>query len=195
MRVSRIATPAFCLLVLACSTPPPPIPAGPPPDWKLASVSMSTGNVLQGTGGQAGGQISIQFQGHNLNGPTLSLFSSATKIRGTGNSGRSVDVSITGNKAEGQVGNGIFSCIVDVQPDGSAHITGAMGAGNTDFLLSPKAVNGRIGVVTYALQWTGEKYEGQMVPGGYGYLQLPAVMATYGDTEAGCLLSLILMGA
>ena len=34
-----------------------------------------------------------------------------------------------------------------------------------------------------------------MMPGGYGYLELPVVMATWGDVEAATVLSLILMGA
>ena len=76
--------------------------------------------------GNSGGQISLTISGHNINGPRASLFSSGTKVRGTGNSGRSVDVSIVGNKANGLVGNVPFSCIVDIQPDGSAHIVGAM---------------------------------------------------------------------
>jgi hypothetical protein len=194
MRVLGIAVPTLCLAVLACSTPQP-VPSGPPPDWKLASASMATGDRLQGTGGANGGQISLTISGHNITGPVASLYSSPTKIRGTGNSGRSVDVSINGNKSTGLVGNIPFSCIVDIQPDGSAHITGAMGVGNTDYIISPKAINGRVGVITYNLNWTGEKYEGQMMPGGYGYLQLPAVMATWGDVEAATALSLILMGA
>jgi hypothetical protein len=184
-----------CLVPLACTTPSAPVPSGPPPDWKLASTSVAVGNNLQGTGGNGGGQISLTISGHSISGPTANLFSSSTKIRGKGNSGRSVDVTIVDNKATGLVGGTPFSCIVEIQPDGSAHIIGAMGAGNTDYVLSQKGIDGRIGVVTYRLVWNGEKYEGQMVPGGYGYLQLPAVMATWGDVEAATVLSLILMGA
>lgn len=195
MRVLNVASSLFCLVAMGCATPTAPVPSAPPPDWKLASASLATGNNLQGTGGNAGGQISLTISGHSINGPVANLFSSSTKVRGTGNSGRSVDVSIVGNKANGLVGNIPFSCIVDIQPDGSAHVVGAMGVGNTDYILSPKAITGRVGVVTYNLVWNGEKYEGQMMPGGYGYLQLPAVMATWGDVEAATVLSLILMGA
>jgi hypothetical protein len=195
MRHLMFASLLLCLVALACTTPSAPVPAGPPPEWKLASASVGTGNNLQGTGGNGGGQISLTISGHSISGPTASLFSSSTKIRGKGNSGRSVDVTIVGNKATGLVGNIPFSCTVDLQPDGSAHITGAMGVGNTDYVLSPKAIDGRIGVVSYRLVWNGEKYEGQMVPGGYGYLQLPAVMATWGDVESATVLSLVLMGA
>ena len=195
MRQVTFASSLLCLVLAGCATSSAPVPSGPPPDWKLASASPATGNTLQGTGGNGGGQISLTISGHNINGPVLSLFSSATKVRGTGNSGRSLDVSIVGNKANGLVGNVPFSCIVDIQPDGSAHIVGAMGAGNTDYIISPKAINGRVGIVTYSLVWNGEKYEGQMMPGGYGYLELPVVMATWGDVEAATVLSLILMGA
>jgi hypothetical protein len=195
MRQLTFASSFLCLVGLGCATPSAPVSNVPAPDWKLASLSPATGSTLQGTGGNAGGQISLTISGHNINGPVASLFSSSTKVRGTGNSGRSVDVSIVGNKANGLVGNVPFSCIVDIQPDGSAHIVGAMGVGNTDYILSPKAINGRVGVITYNLVWNGEKYEGQMMPGGYGYLELPVVMASWGDIEAATLLSLILMGA
>src|SRR5208283_1471669 len=133
--------------------------------------------------------------GHSVTGPRANLDVGRGVIRGTGNSGRTVQVTIQENKATGLVGSVPFSCLVEINPDGSAHITGAMGAGNTDYVISPKAINGRIGVVVYNLNWTGEKYEGQMMPGSYGFLQIPAVMATWSDLEAATFLSLILMGA
>jgi hypothetical protein len=195
MRISRVAAPLSCFALLACATPTAPVPSGPPPDWKLASASMATGNVFQGNAN--GGQLSLTIQGRSINGPVTSLDVSGGHIRGTGSSGRSIDVSFKANKGEGLVGTTPFSCIVDSNPDGSAHITGAMGAGNTDFILSPKVINGRIGIVTYNLAWNPDKaeYEGQMMPGGYGFLELPAVMASWGDTEAACTIALLLMGA
>jgi hypothetical protein len=195
MRASRVAAPLFCLVALACSTPPPPVPSGPPPDWKLASVSMSTGDQFQGT--VSGGQLSLTIQGRSITGPVTSLDVSGGHVRGTGSSGRSIDVSFKGNKGEGLVGTSLFSCIVNPQPDGSAHITGAMGAGNTDFILSPREITGRIGIVSYQLNWNPAKqqYEGQMMPGGYGFLDLPVSMARWTDVEASCTLALLLMGA
>ena len=64
MRASRIAAPLFCLVALACATttpPPPVVQAGPAPDWKLASVSMSAGDQFQGT--VNGGQLSLLIPG------------------------------------------------------------------------------------------------------------------------------------
>ena len=193
MRVSRIAAPAFLLALVGCATPSEPIPSGPPPDWKLASASMATGDNFQGNA--SGGQISVRIQGHHASGPRANLDVGRGFVRGTGNSGRTIQVTIQENKSTGQVGSVPFSCLVEINPDGSAHITGAMGAGNADFILSPKVINGRIGVVVYNLNWTGEKYEGQMMPGGFGFLQIPAVMATWSDVEAATFLSLMLMGA
>jgi hypothetical protein len=194
MRASSFAVPLLSLTFLACATPSAPVPL-PPPDSKLLSVSMAVGNNFQGT--TSGGQLSLTIVNRSINGPVTSLDVSGGHVRGTGSSGRSIDVSFKGNKGEGLVGSILFSCIVDVQPDGSAHITGAMGAGNTDYILSQTAINGRIGIVSYTLAWNAQtqKYEGQMEPGGYGFLQLPAEMATWTPTEAGCTLSLLLMGA
>jgi hypothetical protein len=195
MRLVRLAVPLFCLAVLGCVTAAPPPPAGPPnpADVRLFSATASAGNNFQGT--VNGAQLSLTIQGRTITGPVTNLDISGGHVRGTGSSGRSIDVGIKGNKAEGLVGMTLFSCIVDFNPDGSAHVTGAMGAGNTDFILSPRVINGRIGVVAYNLSWTGSQYQGQMEPGGYGYLTLPVVMTTWSPVEAVTVLSLLLMGA
>lgn len=193
MRVSRTTAPFLFVAVMACATASAPVPSGPPPDWKLASASMGTGDSLQGTAN--GGQISLRIQDDRATGPRANFTVGRGFVRGTGNSGRTIQVTIQENKSTGLVGGVPFSCIVEINPDGSAHVTGAMGAGGADYTLSPTAINGRIGVVVYHLNWNGERYEGQMVPGGYGFLQLPAVMATWSDVEAATFLSLVLMGA
>ncbi len=194
MRISHLAASLSCLGLLACATSQSAMPVGPPPNWTLASASMATGNDFQGNGA-LGGQVTDAIVGRSVNGPTASLDITPTHVRGTGNSGRSVDVTIKGNKAEGLVGTTPFSAIIEINPDGSAHIVGDMGIGNSDWTLSPKAINGRIGPAVYSLTWNGSKYEGQMVPGGYAYIQLPAVMATWSPAEVCTVLSLLLMGA
>jgi len=194
MRLSRIATPLSCLFLLACAgASSETVPAGPPPDWKLASVSASTGNQFQAVGG-SGGQISVQITGHDLYGATLNLSAGKGYIRGQGASGP-VDVTITGNQARGSAKNTLFSCIVESNPAGGAHVTGAMGAGNTDFIISPKEISGRIGIITYALAWNGTRYEGSTMPGGNGWVMLPAAMAYWTDPEAACVIALLLFGA
>lgn len=191
MRFSQACVAFSCLGLLACATTTAPEPSGPPPDWKLASASMSTGNTLQATG-PTGGQFTMLVDGHDLNGPTAHLFAGGGAIRGTGPSGKTVQVTVKGNRADGVVGNILFSCVVDLNPDGSAHVTGAMGAGNSDFIISPKQITGRIGGIVYNLTWTGSRYEGQMMPGGTAFLALPAVMATWSPVEVATLLSVLL---
>jgi hypothetical protein len=154
---------------------------------------MATGDTFRGNAN--GGQISLRIQDHRATGPSANLTVGRGVVRGTGNSGRTIQVTIQENRSTGLVGSVPFRCNVDINPDGSAHVTGTMGAGGADYTLSPTAINGRIGVVVYHLNWGGERYEGQMVPGGYGFLQLPAVMATWSDVEAATFLSLMLMGA
>ena len=198
MRASRLAA-LSCLALLACATPasaPAPIapaPSATPAGWKLFSVSGSTGNTFQGTA--AGGQLSLTIQGRSISGPVTSLDVTGGHVRGTGSSGKSIDVGIKGNQAEGLVGMTLFSCIVNINPDGSAHVVGAMNGGNTDFILSPTAINGRIGTVVYQLGWNGTQYEGPMVPGGLGFLKLPVTMTAWSDVEAATVLSLLLSGA
>jgi hypothetical protein len=192
MRLSRVAVPLFCLFVLACATTASaPVPSGPPPDWKLASASMSTGNDFQFVG-PAGGQITVRIQGHELNGPQYSLAAGNGFVRGSGAGGAVIDVVIKGDRADGSVRSLPFSCVLTRNPDGSARVTGAMGAGNTDFTISQQGIVGRIGVPTYALTWSAkdDRYEGQ--PTG-AFLQLPAVMATWSDIEVVTVLSILLV--
>jgi len=192
MRASRLAA-LSCLALLACATPASapapsaPAPSATPAGWKLFSVSGSTGNTFQGTA--AGGQLSLTIQGRSISGPVTSLDVTGGHVRGTGSSGKSIDVGIKGNQAEGLVGMTLFN------PDGSAHVVGAMNGGNTDFILSPTAINGRIGTVVYQLGWNGTQYEGPMVPGGLGFLKLPVTMTAWSDVEAATVLSLLLSGA
>ena len=198
MRASRIPVALSCL-AMACATPetppvaaPAPAPSVQPPNWKLFSVSPGTGNTLQATAG--GGQLTALIQGRNVSGPVTNLDVTPGHVRGVGASGRSVDVGIKGNKAEGLVGMTLFSCVVDILPDGSAHITGVMGPGLTDYTLSPQTINGHIGVAVYQLSWNGSQYQGPMEPGGLGVVKLPAAMAGWSDVEAATVLSLLLMG-
>lgn len=194
MHPSRIAAPLSFLFLLACAgTSSETVPSGPPPDWKLASASMSTGNNFQAVGG-AGGQISVQITGHDLYGATVNLSAGKGYIRGQGASGP-VDVVIKGNRGDGSAKNVLFSCVVETNPAGGAHVTGAMGAGNTDFVISPKEISGRIGAITYSLAWNGTRYQGSTMPGGDGWVQLPAVMASWTDVEASCVIALLLFGA
>jgi hypothetical protein len=198
MRASRIPVALSCL-AMACATPeaPPvaaaaPAPAAQPANWKLFSVSPGTGNNLQATAG--GGQLTVLIQGRNVSGPVTNLDVTAGHVRGTGTSGRSVDIGIKGNKAEGLVGMTLFSCVVDIRPDGSAHITGVMGPGLSDYVLSPLSINGHVGASVYQLSWTGTQYQGPTEPGGLGFIKLPLAMTAWTDVEAATVLSLLLMG-
>jgi hypothetical protein len=190
MSLSRLGCALSLLLAVACATASAP-PSGPPPDWRLASASMSTGNTFQGVGG-TGGQISAVVAGNDISSANINLAVGASYVRGQGNSG-SVNVTITGNRADGSVRGLPFSCIVETNPDGSVHVTGAMGRGNTDFILSPKEFVGRVGMITYSLTWNGTRYQGSTMPGGSAWMQLPAVMATWGDVQVATVLSILLL--
>jgi hypothetical protein len=190
MRLSQGALAGFSLLAAACATPSAP-PSGPPPEWRLASASMSTGNNFQAVGG-TGGQLTAVVVGNNISGPNLNLATGPGYVRGQGNTGN-VNVTINGNRADGSVRGLPFSCIVETNPDGSAHVTGAMGRGNTDFIISPKEIVGRIGMVTYSLTWNGTRYQGSTMPGGNAWMQLPAEMATWSDVQVATVLSILLL--
>ena len=190
MRWSCIVTAPLCLTILACATAET-TPSGPPPDWKLASASMSVGNNLQATGGN-GGQLSLLIDGRNLTGPTIKLYVGGGAIRGTSGPGQAAQITIDGDNARGVVGSTPFTCNVTTNPDGSAHVTGTMGARGTDFTISPKEISGRIAGLTYNLGWTGQRYDGRVDPGGAAYISFPAVMATWTNAEVVCLLSVLL---
>jgi len=191
MRSFCVAVPLSCLTMLACATTET-APSGPPPEWKLASSSASVGNTLQARGG-SGGQISIRVDGRNLTGPSTKLFVGGGAIRGTSSPGTAVQVTISGDQARGVVGNAPFTCNVTTNPDGSARVTGTMGTRDTNFIISPAEINGRISGITYTLTWDGQRYSGRMDPGGgAAFISFPAAMAGWTNTEVACVLGIIL---
>ena len=184
MRFSRIAAPLLCSFAVACATASAPVPSGPPPDWKLASASMAAANNFQAVFGN-GGQVQVQITGHDIYGASFNLSAGGGFVRGQGGGGAIIDVTIKGNRADGSVKGAPYSLIVTENPDGSAHATGAMGVGNTDFIMSPKEITGRIGAAVISMAWVpaNSRYEGTTMPGGQGWVQLPAVMATWSPVE------------
>ena len=67
-----------------------------------------------------------------------------------------------------------------------------MGLGMSDFVLSPKGLTGRVGIITYSLAWTGSRYDGNITPGGNAYIEFPTVMASWSDIQAVTVLCLLL---
>jgi hypothetical protein len=190
MRGFSVAAVLSWIVTLGCATPET-IPIGPAPDWKLASASTSVGNDLQGGGG-VGRAFSVQVDNRNVTGPRTKLYVGGGTIQGTSDNGNSVQLSVQGDKAQGLVGGAPFTCVVDTNPDGSAHVTGTMGGRSTDFNISRKQLNGRIAGFTYNLTWAGDRYENRMDPGGFAYVSLPAVLPTWTNTEVACVLSVLL---
>jgi hypothetical protein len=190
MRLSRVAVSVSCLFALACATASAPVVTGPPPDWKLANATVSAGDTFEFVG-PAGGQITVKITGHDLYGPQYNLSAGGGYVRGQGSGGAVIDVTIKGNRADGNVKNAPFSCIVETNADGSAHVTGAMGAGNTDYIISQKEISGRVGVGVIGMVWNPAttRYEGQ--PTG-AHITLPAVMATWSNVEVATVLSVLL---
>jgi hypothetical protein len=190
MRLAPVAASLSCLLALACATTSAPVVTGPPPDWKLANATMAAGDTFEFVG-QSGGQITVKITGHDLYGPQYNLSAGGGYVRGQGSGGAVIDVTIKGNRGDGSVKNAPFSCIVETNADGSARVTGAMGAGNTDYVISQREISGRVGIGVITMTWspTNNRYEG--MPTG-AHIQLPAVMASWSNVEVGCVLSILL---
>ncbi|MGO9830367.1 MAG: hypothetical protein ACLPJH_09515 [Myxococcaceae bacterium] len=144
-----------CVALLACATATLVEPAGPPPVWNLASASMATGNDLKGAGSR--GPISESVQGRSIIGARINLSVAGGRLRGEGNTEEGIDISISGDKAEGMVGEIPFSAIIAMEPAGGARVTGSMGGSNNDFTITPQAIKGRIGSATYNLNWNPER--------------------------------------
>ena len=189
MRPSHLAVSLSCVLAFACATASPPVVTGPPPDWKMANATMSTGNTFEYVG-PSGGQVTVQISGHDLYGPQFNLSAGGGYVRGTGSGSAVIDVTIKGNRAEGSLKNAPFSCIVETNADGSVHVTGAMGAGNADYVISQKEISGRTGAGVISMVWNpaNNRYEGQ--PTG-AHITLPAVMATWSNVEVATVLSVL----
>jgi hypothetical protein len=203
MRLFR-TTPASiaCLLAVGCSTPSATAPTGTtaataatvapgsPTDWKLASATLARGNNFQASAPP--NQVSVLITGGNISGANFNLAVGKDFVRGQGTGAVPINVVISGNRADGSSGGKKFSLVLEPQADGSAHVTGLMGMGMSDFVLSPKALTGRIGMITYDLAWNGSRYQGIITPGGTAYIEFPAVMAGWSDIQTLTVLCLFL---
>jgi hypothetical protein len=171
-----------CLAVLGCATTQTN-PSGSVPDWKLASASMSVGNHFGG----------LTVDDGNFTGPNTKLYVAEGAIRGTLEFGAAVQVTLEGGAGRGLIGDVSFSCNVDTMQDGSAHVTASTATyRSTDFYISPNQISGRISGVVYNMAWTGKRYE-SLDHGESAGLALPAVMASWTNTEVACALSLLLI--
>jgi hypothetical protein len=151
---------------------------------------MSQGNNFQASAPP--NQVSVQIVAGNIAGANFNLAVGKDFVRGQGRGTTAISVTISGNRADGSVGGKKFSVVLEPQADGSAHVTGLMGAGMSDFVLSPKGLTGRIGMITYSLAWTGSRYEGIITPGGSAYIEFPAVMASWSDIQVVTVLGVLL---
>jgi hypothetical protein len=194
MKHASVTVCCACLLVLACATPSSSPTAAASvaaaADWKLASASVSQGTTFQASAPP--NQVSVQISGSNISGADYNLAVGKDFVRGQGVGGTAISVTLSGNRADGSVGGKKFSVVLDPQADGSARVSGLMGAGMSDFTLSPAALTGRIGLITYSLAFNGTRYQGSITPGGTAYIAFPAAMAGWTDLQVVTVLGVLL---
>lgn len=189
----RLLSPCCLLLLLAlgCAATPP---AGPPPTWTFASPTMTSGKEVRMRSQTRYIQVSID--GDSIFGATWQLKHGGTYLRGIGPGNMQVNVSLNGTNATGSVRNSPFS--VDLKPlgDGVTQVVGLFaGATLSDFKISQKTFQGKLGTCSYDLTFNGTRYEGSSSCNGaisLTSLELPAAMAGWTDLEVATVLALVL---
>ncbi len=140
--------------------------------------------------------IQVSIDGDAIYGATWQLKHGGTYLRGVGQGNMQVNLSLNGMGTTGSVRNSPFS--VDLKPLGDG-VTQVMGlfAGSTlsDFKISPKIFQGKLGTCSYDLTFNGTRYEGSSSCNGaitLTSLELPAAMAGWTDLEVATVMALVL---
>jgi len=180
------------LLALGCAGAPPA--TGPAPAWAFASATPSAGKELRMRSQSRYIQVSID--GDSIFGATWQLQHGGTYIRGVGFDNAQVNVSLNGTNATGTVRNAPFSVDMKPLPDGVTQVTGLFGGSVlSDFRISPKVFQGKLGTCSFDLTFNGTRYDGNSSCNGQitmTSLELPVAMAGWTDLEVATMLAIVL---
>ena len=166
---------------------------------------LTVGLLAWGPAGAAGSQdlflrtpgtsISATIKGDSVASPDLQLYRSSSAVRGRA-FGRVVNLDLQGDQVSGLVGGQPTRLKLNSQAGGGLEAVGLLGGGLARFKLTPKEISGTVGACSYALQFTGARYEGWRSCNGQienpVYLELPATLAEGGNAQAVATLGLIL---
>lgn len=191
MRLHRFAVPLLLALALGCAgAPPPPVPA---PAWAFASATPTSGKEVRMRSETRYIQVSIE--GDAIFGPNWNLKHGANYIRGFGAGNNSVQITLKGTHADGNIHNNPLT--VDLNPlgNGVTQVTGLFGGSISDFKISPTLFQGKLGPCSYDLTFKGTRYEGMSSCNGrisLTSLELPVAMASWTDLEGATALAIVL---
>jgi hypothetical protein len=142
-----------------------------------------------------GESISATVKGDSVESPDLQLYRSSSAVRGRA-FGHVVNLDLKSDQVTGIVGGQPTRLKLNSQAGGGLEAVGLLGGGLTRFKLTPKEISGTVGACSYALQFTGARYEGWRSCRGQienpVYLELPATLAEGGDAQVVATLGLIL---
>jgi len=140
--------------------------------------------------------IQVSIDGDAIFGATWQLTHGGTYIRGVGVGNTPVNVSLNGTRASGNVRNAPFSVDINQLGDGVTHVTGLFGGASlSDFRISPKIFQGKLGTCSYDLTFNGTRYDGNSSCNGditMTTLELPVAMAGWTDLEVATILAIVL---
>lgn len=174
--------PALLLVVVACAA------AGKP---KLQTAA--TGPEQRFTMSGAGFQTTALISKEGAQGPQLNLgrYEDGKAIRGKA-SGQVLDLTVSGNRAQGIWGPGPLT--IDVAEDGEQLKMNGLVAGRTSsWTASPERIEGKIGFCAYDLKRSGEVYVGsRSCAGGISQVtvQFPSTILEWQPINVGILMAL-----
>ncbi len=192
MRLHRFAVPLLLVSALGCAGAPPAVP--PAPVWAFASASPTSGKELRMRAEARYIQVSID--GDSIFGPNWQLKHGGTYIRGFGEGNTSVQLTLKGTHADGNMLNNPFSVDLSPQGDGVTQVSGLFGGAISVFKISPTIFQGQLGPCSYDLKYNGTRYEGmascnKKAPS-ITTVELPVAMASWTDLEVATVLAIVL---
>jgi len=191
MRLHRFAVPLLLVPALGCAGAPPPVVSAPV--WTFATATPSSGKELRMHSETRYVQVSIE--GDSIFGPNWNLKHGGAYIRGFGVGNNSVQITLKGTHADGNIHNNPLS--VDMNPlgNGVTQVTGLFGGSISDFKISTTTFQGKLGPCSYDLTYKGSRYEGMSSCNGkisLTSLELPVALASWTDLEVATALAIVL---
>lgn len=159
--------------------------------WATAGAAESQDIFLR----TPGESISATVKGDSIESPDLQLYRSSSAVRGRA-FGRVVNLDLKNDQVSGLVGGQPTSLKLNPQAGGGLEAVGMLGGGLSRFKLTPKEISGTVGACSYALQFTGTRYEGWRSCRGRienpVYLELPSTLSEGGNAQEVATLGLLL---
>ncbi len=171
----RASLSVLFLALVACATSGGNLSTGPSEQFQISGGAGQTSAVINKDGAQ---------------GPSIDLgrYDDGATLRGTV-SGQPLQMTVSGNKATGQWGQGPITVEV-VESDKELKMSGLVAGQLSNWTATKELIQGKIGLCAYQLGRVGNVYQGSTPCGGQVTIQFPANILQWKPINIAVLMAL-----